>query len=84
MLTLLSLIICFVIIYAVPLVDNARAQGETLQCTEVFIAVMNWRFTMLLFSSIIIVLFGDIPIFEPFTVNSMLHGTRRETVPHFV
>ncbi len=77
MLTLLSLIICFVIIYAVPLVDNARAQGETLQCTEVFIAVMNWRFTMLLFSSIIIVLFGDIPIFEPFTVNSMLHGTRR-------
>ncbi|MEG0835803.1 MAG: hypothetical protein RR413_10205 [Christensenellaceae bacterium] len=77
MLTLTSLLICFIIMYAVPFVDNARVQGEPLQCTEVFVAVMNWRFTMLLFSSIIIILFGDLPILEPFTVNSILHGTRR-------
>ncbi|MEG0494355.1 MAG: hypothetical protein RR696_14265, partial [Clostridia bacterium] len=68
MLTLTSLLICFIIMYAVPFVDNARVQGEPLQCTEVFVAVMNWRFTMLLFSSIIIILFGDLPILEPFTV----------------
>lgn len=77
MLLLLSFIFCFIIMYAIPFIENARVMGETLQCAEAFIAVMNWRFTMLLLSSVIIVLFGDLPILEPFTVNGMLRGTRR-------
>lgn len=77
MFTIMAMMACFIAIYALPFAENARAQEEALQCTEIFIAMMNWRFTMLLLSSIIIVLFGDLPIIEPFTTNSLMHGTRR-------
>lgn len=76
-LTLLGMIACFAVIYAVPFVDNARAQGESLQITEVFIAMMNWRFTMLLFSTAVLLLFGDLPVIEAFTGNAMVKGTRK-------
>ncbi|NLV58304.1 MAG: hypothetical protein GXY67_05995 [Clostridiales bacterium] len=80
MLTLLGMIACFTIIYAVPFAENAKAQGETLQCAEIFIAMMNWRFTMLLFSTAILLLFGDLPVIEPFTANTLIRGTRRSWI----
>ncbi len=80
MLTLLGMIACFTIIYAIPFAENAKVQGETLQCTEIFIAMMNWRFTMLLFSTSILLLFGDLPVIEPFTANTLIRGTRRSWV----
>ncbi|NLO84554.1 MAG: hypothetical protein GX096_03880 [Clostridiales bacterium] len=77
MLTLLGMIACITIIYAVPFAENAKAQGETLQCAEIFIAMMNWRFSMLLLSTAILLLFGDLPVIEPFTSNALIRGTRR-------
>lgn len=76
-LTILGVIVCFSIIYAVPFGENARAQGEALQVAEAFIAMMNWRFTMLLFSSAILLLFGDLPIIEPVTFSALIKGSRR-------
>ena len=72
-----GMVLSFVIIYAVPFVENAKMQGETLQITEVYTALMNWRFTMLLFSTAILIFFGDIPVREPFTTNMLMRGTRR-------
>lgn len=76
-LMLFSVIACFIIMYAIPFADNARAQNEPLQCAEIFIALMNWRFTMLLFSTAILLLFGDLPVLEAFTVNTLIKGTRK-------
>lgn len=76
-LILLGMIACFIIIYAIPFAENAKAQGESLQCSEIFIAMMNWRFTMLLFSSAVLLLFGDLPVIERFTANTLICGTRR-------
>ena len=50
MLVLLGMIACFTIIYVIPFAENAKAMGETLQITEAFTAMLNWRFSMLLFS----------------------------------
>lgn len=77
MLVLLGMIACFTIIYAVPFAENAKAMGETLQVTEVFTAMLNWRFSMLLFSTSILLLFGDLPIIETFTGNALVKGSRR-------
>ena len=77
MLVLLGIIACFTIIYAVPFAENARAQNEALQITEVFTAMMNWRFSMLLFSTSILLLFGDLPVIEAFTGNALVKGSRR-------
>lgn len=76
-LTLLAMITILTIIYALPFAENASVQGKSLQCTEIFIAIMNWRFTMLLFSSAILLLLGNLPVVEQFTVPTLLHGTRR-------
>ncbi|GHU83418.1 hypothetical protein FACS1894196_3270 [Clostridia bacterium] len=76
-LTLLGTIATFVIIYGLPFVENARAQGEPLQAGELFVAMMNWRFTMLVFSSAVLLLFGDLPVIEGFTANALIRGTRR-------
>lgn len=77
MLVLLGMIACFTIIYVVPFAENARAQNETLQITEAFTAMMNWRFSMLLFSTSILLLFGDLPVIEAFTGNALVKGSRR-------
>lgn len=77
MLVLLGMIACFTIIYAVPFAENAKAMDETLQITEAFTAMLNWRFSMLLFSTSILLLFGDLPIIEAFTGNALVKGSRR-------
>lgn len=77
---LLGLIACFVIIYAVPFAENAKVQGESLQCVELFTALLNWRFSMLMFSSAVILLFGDLPVVERFTANTLIRGSRRSWV----
>ncbi len=76
MLVLWGMLACFTIIYAVPFAENAKAMGETLQITEVFTAMLNWRFSMLLFSVSILLLFGDLPIIEGFTGNALIKGSR--------
>lgn len=50
---------------------------EMLQITEAFTAMLNWRFSMLLFSTSILLLFGDLPIIEAFTGNVLVKGSRR-------
>lgn len=77
MLTLLGMIACFTIIYALPLAENARAQGTPLQASELFVGLLNWRFTMLLFSTAILLLFGDLPVVDPFTRCALIRGTRK-------
>jgi hypothetical protein len=67
----------FIVIYAIPFAQNAAVQKQSLQIGELFIALTNWRFTMLLFSSLVILWFGDLPIVEPFTANALLRGSRR-------
>lgn len=61
MLVLLGMIACFTIIYVIPFAENAKAMGETLQITEAFTAMLNWRFSMLLFSTSILLLLGIFP-----------------------
>lgn len=77
MLVLLGMISCFTIIYVIPFAENAKAMGETLQITEAFTAMLNWRFSMLLFSTSILLLFGDLPIIENFTGNALVKGSRK-------
>ena len=77
MLVLLGMIACFTIIYVIPFAENAKAMGETLQITEAFTAMLNWRFSMLLFSTSILLLFGDLPIIENFTGNALVKGSRK-------
>ena len=74
---LFGFIACLTVVYAMPFSENAMAQDLPLQFTEIFIALMNWRFTMLAFSSIILLLFGDLPIIESFTRNALICGTKR-------
>lgn len=74
---LFGMVGCLTILYAVPFAQNAKAQGEPLQCCEIFIALLNWRFSMLLFSTAFLLLFGDLPIVEMFTRNTLIYGTRR-------
>ncbi len=80
MFILLGMIACFTIIYAIPFAENAKAQNETLQITETFIAMTNWRFSMLLFSTTIVLLFGDLPLIEAFTGNALIKGSRRSWI----
>ena len=77
MLVLLGMIACVTIIYVIPFAENAKAMGETLQITEAFTAMLNWRFSMLLFSTSILLLFGDLPIIENFTGNALVKGSRK-------
>ncbi|MCE5342952.1 MAG: hypothetical protein LLF96_05095 [Eubacteriales bacterium] len=77
---LFGLIACLTILYAVPFAENARAQGQPLQCCEIFIALLNWRFSMLIFSSAILLLFGDLPVIDLFTGNALIRGTRRSWI----
>ncbi len=74
---LLGMIACLAIIYAVPFAENAKQLGQPLQCAETFTALMSWRFAMLLFSTALLLLFGDLPAYEPFTANALMRGTRR-------
>lgn len=76
-LILFGFIACLTIVYALPMAENARAQGTALQCAEVFIALMNWRFAMLVFSTIALLLYGDLPFIEPSTLNAIIRGTRQ-------
>ena len=80
MLVLLGMISCFTVIYAVPFAENAKAQEQKLQIVEAFIAMTNWRFSMLLFSSSVLLLFGDLPVIEPFTGNALIKGSRRSWI----
>lgn len=77
MLTLMGMIACFAIIYAVPFSKNANMQSIPLQASEIFIALLNTRFSMLLFSSAAVMLFGDLPVLERFTANALMRGTRK-------
>ena len=76
-LLLFGFIVCLTVTCAVPFAANARLQGEKLQFAEIWIALMNWRFSMLAFSTIVIFLFGELPIVDPFSLNTLLRGTRR-------
>ena len=77
MLILMGMVACLTIMYAMPFAENARVQGEVLHVTEVFTAVMNGRFTLLLFSTAILRMFGNIPIIDEFTGNALIKGTRK-------
>lgn len=79
-LVLLGMIACFVVIYARPFAENASVQGEQLQAGEMFVALMNWRFTMLLFSTASLLMFGNLPVIERFTGNALIRGTRRSWI----
>lgn len=68
---------CIILIYAVPFAENARAQDEKLQVGELFVALTNWRFSMLIFSCSIILLFCDLPIVDRFATNAIIRGSRR-------
>jgi hypothetical protein len=76
-LTLSGMLASFIIIYAMPFAENAAAQNQPLQIGELFVALTNWRFTMLLFSSLALLWYGDLPILEPFAANALLRGSRR-------
>lgn len=80
MMMLLGMLACFVGIYSTSFVENARTMGQTLHVTELFIAMLNWRFALLMFGSMILLMYGDLPIVERFTVNSITKGTRRQWV----
>lgn len=80
MMMILGMLACFEGIYSVSFVENARAMGQTLQVSELFIAMMNWRFALLMFGSMILLMYGDLPIVERFTVNAIMKGTRRQWV----
>ncbi len=77
MIMLFAMLGCIILIYALPFAENARAQGENLQIGEIFIALTNWRFSTLIFSCSIILLFCDLPIVDKFTTNAIIKGSRR-------
>ena len=62
MIMLFAMLGCIILVYALPFAENARAQKESLQVGEVFVALTNWRFSMLIFSCSIILLFCDLPM----------------------
>lgn len=77
MLVLFAMLGCIILIYALPFAENARVQGENLQVGEIFVALTNWRFSMLIFSCSIILLFCDLPIVDRFTTNAIIKGSRK-------
>lgn len=77
MIVLFAMLGCIILIYALPFVENARVQNEKLQIGEVFVALTNWRFSTLLFSCSILLLFCDLPIVDKFTVNAIIKGDRK-------
>lgn len=77
MIMMFAMLGCIILIYAVPFAENARMQGEKLQVGELFAALANWRFSMLIFSCSIILLFCDLPIVDRFATNAIIRGSRR-------
>ena len=77
MIMMFAMLGCIILIYAVPFAENARVQGEKLQIGELFVALTNWRFSMLIFSCSIILLFCDLPIVDRFATNAIIRGSRR-------
>lgn len=77
MIMLFAMLACILLIYALPMAENARAQGEKLQAGEIFVALTNWRFSTLIFSCSIILLFCDLPIVDRFAANAIIRGSRR-------
>lgn len=77
MIMLFAMLGCIILIYALPFAENARVQGESLQVGEAFVALTNWRFSMLIFSCSIILLFCDLPIVDKFTTNAIIKGNRK-------
>lgn len=78
MIMLFAMLGCIILVYALPFAENARAQKESLQVSEVFVALTNWRFSMLIFSCSIILLFCDLPIVDKFTANAIIKGSRKK------
>ncbi len=78
MIMLFAMLGCIILVYALPFAENARVQGESLQIGEVFVALTNWRFSMLIFSCSIILLFCDLPIVDQFTMNAIIKGDRKK------
>ncbi len=77
MIMMFLMLACIILIYALPFVENARVQSEKLQVGELFVALTNWRFSMLIFSCSIILLFCDLPIVDRFATNAIIRGSRR-------
>lgn len=77
MMMLFAMLGSVILIYALPFAENARVQGEKLQVGEVFVALTNWRFSTLIFSCSIILLFCDLPIVDKFTTNAIIKGSRK-------
>ena len=77
MIMMFMMLACIILIYALPFVENARVQSEKLQVGELFVALTNWRFSMLIFSCSIILLFCDLPIVDRFATNAIIRGSRR-------